>query len=739
MDLIIQQYSKNLGLINLNHMKNLSFILVFISAVSAVAQKAITVDDFTTKNTFVQKSVRGINWMKDGKFYSTQEGNKVVKYNVTTGQAVETILDGDALTPKLEVQGYTFSEDEKRILIQTNFANIYRRSFTADYWVYDVASKSIHKLSENGKQSYATFSPDGTRVAFARANNLFYVSLNDWKEVQVTQDGKSNSIINGSTDWVYEEELSFAKAFEWSANGKKLAFYRFDETQVREYILQKWNKGQLYPDNYKYKYPKAGEANSVVEIWIHDLESGQKVKVDIGAEKDIYIPRINWTQDPSVLSVRRLSRLQNKLEILHANAATGQTQVILTETSDTYVDIDYCDDVVYLKDGKNFLYSSEKSGFKHLYLYTMTGSPVKQITTGDWEVTQLVGVDEKSKTVYYLSTEGAHLDQQFYSIGLDGSKKTRLSKAAGTHAINLSSDNQFYIDYNSSANQPLMVSLYKTKGNSLVKVLEANDAFKATIQEYGFVPKEFFTYKSADGVTSLDGYMLKPKTFDATKQYPVFVYQYSGPRSSSVRNSFGIDAWYQMLTQKGYIVAVVDTRGTGFRGEKFTKQTYKQLGKLELEDLLAGGKFLASLDYVDDSRLGIYGWSFGGYMTSLVMTKGAGVYKMGIAGAPVTNWRYYDNIYTERFLQRPADNPGGYDDNSPTTYANKLEGNFLLIHGTGDDNVHFQNSVALEDALILAGKQFRSFYYPDEPHGIRGGKKRHHLMTMMTDFILGNL
>jgi len=728
-----------LGLINLFNMKKLSLILVFISVVAATAQKAITVEDFTTKNTFVQKSVRGINWMNDGKFYSTQEGNKVVKYDVTKGQVVETILDGAAFSPALEVQGYTFSDDEKKILIQTKFENIYRRSFTAEYWVYDVATKAVHKLSENGKQSYATFSPDGTQVAFARANNLFVVNLGDWRETAVTQDGKTNSIINGSTDWVYEEELSFAKAFEWSADGKKLAYYRFDETNVKEYTLQKWNKGQLYPDNYKYKYPKAGEANSVVEIWIYDLGTQQKVKVDIGTEKDIYIPRINWTRDANLLSVRRMSRLQNKMEVLHANATTGQSQVVLTENSDTYVDIDYCDDVIYLKDGKNFIYSSEKSGYKHLYLYSMTGSLIKQITTGEWEVTQFVGVDEKAKTVYYLSTEGDHLDQQFYAIGLDGSKKTKLSKAAGTHAVNLSSDNQFYIGYHSQANQPLQVSLYKTKGNALIKVLESNDAFKATIQEYGFVPKEFFTYKSADGTTMLDGYMLKPKSFDATKQYPVFVYQYSGPRASSVRNNFGIDAWYQMLTQKGYVVAVLDTRGTGFRGEKFTKQTYKQLGKLELEDLLAGGKFLASLDYVDDSRLGIYGWSFGGYMTSLVMTKGAGVYKMGIAGAPVTNWRYYDNIYTERFLQRPQDNASGYDDNSPTTYANKLEGNFLLIHGTGDDNVHFQNSVALEDALILAGKQFRSFYYPDEPHGIRGGKKRLHLMTMMTEFILENL
>ncbi|HEY3404085.1 MAG TPA: S9 family peptidase [Ohtaekwangia sp.] len=720
----------------------MKFILTLLFCAMAwccAAQKQITIEDFTTKPTFVQKTVRGINWMNDGKFYSTQEGNKIVKYNITTGQAVETILDGASLNPQIEIQGYTFSSDEKKILIQTEFANIYRRSFTAEYFVYDLATKTIHKLSQGGKQSYATFSSDGSKVAFTRANNLFYVTLGDWSEVQVTDDGKFNHIINGSTDWVYEEELTFAQAFQWSPDGKKLAYYRFDESQVKEYTLQKWNKGQLYPELYTYKYPKAGEANSVVDIWFYDLSSKQKVKADIGAEKDIYIPRITWTKDPSVLSIRRMNRLQNKMEILHTNAISGKSQVILTETSDTYVDIDYCDDLIYLSDGKQFIYSSEKSGYKHLYLYTLAGTLVKQITTGDWEVTELLGVDEKNKLVYYLSTEGKYLDQQFYSIGLDGSKKTKLSKAEGTHVINMSNDYQFYIDYHSNSKEPLQVSLYKSKGNSLIKVLENNQAFKTTIQEYGFVNKEFFSCKAGDGTTTLDGYMLKPATFDASKQYPLFVFQYSGPRSANVRNTFATDPWFQMLTQKGYIVAILDTRGTGFRGEKFTKQTYKQLGKLETEDLVAGGKFLASLDYVDDNRLGIYGWSYGGYTTSLVMTKGAGTYTMGIAGAPVTNWRYYDNIYTERFLQRPQDNASGYDDNSPTTYANKLQGSFLLIHGTGDDNVHFQNSVALEDALILAGKQFRSFYYPDEPHGIRNPKKRFHLITMMTEFILEKL
>jgi dipeptidyl-peptidase-4 len=720
-------------------MKRHYLLLLFLFwAATSLAQKSIRIEDFTTQPKFIQKTVRNINWMLDGNFYTALEDNKIVKYNITTGQPVATLLDGNAVDPKVSIQGFEFSSDEKKILILTQYENIYRRSFTAEYYVYDVFSATLKSLSKE-RISYATFSPNATAVAYVRKNNLYYVDLATQQEVAVTTDGQFNHIINGSTDWVYEEELSFAKAFEWSPDGKTLAYYRFDESKVKEYTLQKWNKGALYPENYTYKYPKAGEDNSIVEIWMYHLSTKQKVKADIGKETDIYIPRMQWTTNPNTLSLIRLNRLQNHLEILHINASTGNASVVLTETSDTYVDIDYCDDLKYLNDGKHFLYTSEKDGYKHVYLYELNGKLVRQITKGSWEVTSLVSVDEKTKTVYYLSTEGNYLDQQFYKIGLDGKKKIKLSQKEGTYSINMSGDHQVYIAYHSSAKDPISVSLYKTKTNALIKVLEDNKAYKKVIAEYGFVTKEFFQYPSADGKTQLDGYFLKPRDFDPNKKYPVFVYQYSGPRNSSVRNVFAVDVWYQMLAQKGYIVAVLDTRGTGYRGAAFTKQTYKQLGKLETEDLVAGGKYLGSLPYVDANRLGIYGWSFGGYTTALVMTKGAGTYALGISGAPVTNWRYYDNIYTERFLQKPQDNPSGYDDNSPTKHADKLKGHFLLIHGTGDDNVHFQNAVALEDALIDAGKQFKSFYYPDEPHGIRGGKKRLHLITMMTDFITENL
>src|SRR6478609_794712 len=720
-------------------MKKLIFLITLLSSVSMMAQKQITIEDFTTKNTFAQKSVNGINWMNDGKFYTSITDNKIIKYDIALGQAVETIVDGNELSEKITIDSYQMSGDEKKILLTTHFESIYRRSFKADYYIYDIATKSLRKLSAGGKQSYATFSPDGSKVAFTRDNNLFYVTVSDLKETQLTTDGKFNFIINGSTDWVYEEELGFAQAFYWSPDSKKIAFYRFDESNVKEYNMQKWNKGALYPEDYKFKYPKAGEDNSSIEIWIQDLTTNQKVKADIGTEKDIYITKIMWTMNPSTLSIQRMNRLQNTLEILHADATSGKSSVIHTEKSDTYVDANYTtDEMTYLKNGKEFLFASERSGYKHIYLYDLTGKLIRPVTQGDWEVTQVIGVDEKAKTLYYISTEGNYLDRTFYSVSLDGKKKTKLSPASGTHGINMSNDFQIYIDHFNSATQPLTVNLYKTKGNSLVKVLENNDALKKTIEEYGIVSKEYFKYTAADGTTQVDGFFLKPKNFDASKKYPVMVYQYSGPRSTNTTNSFGGGSfwWHQMLTQKGIIIAIIDTRGNGSRGEKFAKMTYKQLGKMETEDLIAGGKYLGSLPYVDKDRLAIWGWSFGGYTTSLVMTKGAGTYKVGIAGAPVTSWRYYDNLYTERFLQRPQDNAAGYDENSPTKYADKLQGDFLLIHGTGDDNVHFQNSVALEDALIAAGKQFRSHFYPDQPHGFRGGKVNHHRWTLMTDFLL---
>jgi dipeptidyl-peptidase 4 len=708
-------------------------------AFSISAQKKISIEDFTTRNTFEQKSVTGIRWMKDGKFYSSLKENKIIRYDITNGNPVETILDGSALPEKVTINGYTFTDDEKKLLILTASQSIYRRSYKGEYFVYDIPSKSFAKLSSNGKQSYAAFSPDGSKVAFVRENNVFYVTLADMKEVQVTTDGKFNAIINGTTDWVYEEEFTIIEGFNWSPDGKKIAYYRFDESAVKEYNLQLWGK-TLYPTDYRFKYPKAGEANSTVEIWIHDLASGKKVKADVGREKDIYIPRISWTVNPEILSIRKLNRLQNHMEVIHTNASTGNSITVLSEQNETYVDVEFLDELTYLNDGKHFIHLSERSGYKHLYLYKIDGTLVRQITSGNFEVSQYLGLDEKSKTIYFTSTEVSPLERHLYTISIDGKKKTRLTDLSGVHTINMSRDFQFYIDHHTNSTQPSIATLYRTKGNAAVSVLEKNEGLVKTVQEYGVAAKEFFSYRAGDG-TLLNGFMLKPSNFDPNKKYPVLIYQYSGPGSQDVSNGFGGKHFYfhQFLVQHDFIVVAVDPRGTGNRGEAFRKVTYKQLGKYELEDMVAAAKYLSGLDFVDGSRLGIWGWSYGGYISALAMTKAAGTFKLGIAVAPVTNWRFYDTVYTERFLQTPQLNASGYDDNSPLTYAGNLTGKFFLIHGTGDDNVHFQNSVLFQEALIQAGKKFDSFYYPDKNHSIPGAKSKLHLYTMMADYIINNL
>jgi dipeptidyl-peptidase 4 len=712
-------------------------IFVFFTSVTR-AQKNITVDDFTTKNAFASRSVSGINWMQNGQFYTSINNNKIIQYNISTGLPTDTLVDGNALKPTLQIDDYSFSADEKKILLLTNTEQIYRWSFKADYFVYDIPSKTCKALSTNGKQSYATFSPDGNKIAFVRNNNLFYADRNSNEEVAVTTDGKFNTIINGSTDWVYEEEFSFITAFGWSADSKKLAYYRFDESTVKEYNMQKWNQGALYPQDYRFKYPKAGEQNAIVEIFVYELPTKKYNRVDTGTEKDQYIPRINWTANPDVLSVRKLNRLQNKLDILHYSVSTQNTKTILTEESKTYIDI--TDDLTYLADQKHFIHSSEASGYNHIYLYTVEGKLVKQLTSGNFDVTAYYGINEKTKTLYYQSVEASPLQRQLYSISLDGKNKKQLTTGAGTHQINFSRDFAYYIDYYSSALNPVVVSLFETKKNKLIKVLEKNEGLQKTAAEYGLTAKEFFTFPTVDG-TLLNAFMLKPKNFDAAKKYPVVLYQYSGPGSQNVADSWGGSHYYfhQLLAQKGFIVVVVDTRGTGYRGEAFKKLTYKQLGKYELEDHVATAKYLGGLSYVDKDRLAIWGWSYGGYMASLAMTKAGGTFKVGIAVAPVTNWRYYDTVYTERYLQRPQENASGYDDNSPSTHAAKLQGNFLLIHGTGDDNVHFQNSLVLQEALVNAGKQFDSFFYIDKHHGIQGAKTRHHLYTLMANYLMENL
>jgi dipeptidyl-peptidase 4 len=718
--------------------KNWLFLLIacFIStAIWAQEKKSITLEDVFKKNVFAQKGVYGINWMKDGQFYSSlkREANqpKVVKMNVTTGKEEAVLLDGAAL--KVNFSSYAFNNDETKALIVSEEESIYRRSSKGVFHVVDLQTGQLQTLMNGEKIMYATLSPDNNKVAFVKDNNLFYINLLNNELTQITKDGKYNHIINGSADWVYEEEFSMAQAFQWSPDGKKIAFIRFDESEVPVFNMQTW--GDLYPQDYLFKYPKAGEKNAKVSIHVYDL-AGQKITpIDSGKETDIYLPRIYWTGDAQTLAFLRLNRLQNELDLFYANTSTGTSQLILQEKAATYVDLDYNDNLHFLEGNKGFIRTSEKDGFKHIYLHDTQGKQIRQITSGNWEVTQLVGVDEKGKKIFYISTEKSPLERNLYVIQMDGKNKKILTPEKGTYAINMSKDFKYYIANFTDAATPLKVTLNEASGKE-IKVLEDNQELKQRLAQYAFQNKTFFTFPTVDG-SILNGYMIKPSNFDESKKYPVLMYVYGGPGSQNVLNNWGgtREFWHHQLAAEGYVVVCVDNRGTGGRGRDFKHATYANLGKLETEDQIAGAKYLGSLPYVDASRIGIWGWSYGGYMSSLSLMLGNDVFKTAIAVAPVTTWRYYDTIYTERYLQTPQLNASGYDDFNPITHVGKLKGNLLLIHGTGDDNVHFQNAVDLADALIKADKQFETMFYPNRNHGIYGGNTTWHLYNLMTDFI----
>ena len=725
-------------------MKKILILLLISTSVFGQSKKTFTLEDVFKKGTFSTKGMRGLRSMQDGNTYlsvETDEKTKVryvAKNNYLDGKLnsilfkeTDLVYKGDTLPISTN-----FNDNETKILIPVGEEAIYRRSSKANYFVYDLLSKKITEVSAKGKQLFATFSPDGNSVAFVRDNNLFVKNLLNGEEKQLTSDGKNNEVINGRSDWVYEEEFSFAQAFYWSPDGKKIAFYKFNEKEVPEFSMTMFDG--LYPTEYKYKYPKPGEKNAIVSIHVYDLASSNTKTVGIGTESDQYIPRIRWTQDANTVCVLRMNRHQNKVEYLLANASTGTTNTMMTETDKYYVDIEK-EQLTFLNNGKQFINVSEKDGFNHIYLYDLSGKQIAQITKGAWEVTDIYGIDQKNGLVYYQSSESSPLQRDVYVIGLNGKGKRKISTQAGTNTASFSTTFNYYILANSSAKSPSYVSLHTNKG-AVIRVLEDNAKAKAKFAEYQLSPTEFFSLTTSEGV-NLNGYMIKPADFDPNKKYPVFMYVYGGPGSQNVVDSWGAsrNMWFNYLAQKGYIIACVDNRGTGLRGAEFKKMTYQNLGHYETIDQIEAAKWLAKQSYVDGSRIGIWGWSYGGYMSSLCITKGADTFKMAIAVAPVTTWRYYDSIYTERYLRTPQENAKGYDENSPINFADKLKGKFLLIHGTADDNVHFQNSVMFSEALIQANKSFEQAYYPNKNHGIFGGNTTIQLYTKMTDFILNNL
>lgn len=704
-------------------------------------KNAITLEDIWARGRFIPEFPSEFNWMKDDHFYSVLEEGKIERYSLESRSKVGTILDSTPIKDEdtgksLEVEAYSFSDDEQLVLLMQNVEPIYRHSSREVSYVYDLRNKRLHKLHDGQPVSFATFSPDGSRIAYMHKNDLYCLVFATNTTERITKDGEWNKIINGGTDWVYEEEFAFTRAFFWSPDSKKLAFYRFDESKVREFSMDMY--GDLYPNAYKFKYPKAGEANAEIEVYLHDLTTGKKVKADIGGVRDQYIPRMNWTKSSSQLAVMRMNRLQNLVEVLLVDANTGSSKVILSETEETYVEQPSDKTWIFLDNGKEFLWQSESNGYNHVYLYNLDGQRVRAVTSGNFDVTDIAAIDEKKGLLYYMSTEDSPMERHLYEIDLEGKKKKRLTKTAGWHDITFSSANNYYMDSHSSAMDPGAAALYDRKGKE-VHVLADNKKLRTTMADYALGGTEFFSFKA--GSETLNGWMIKPPNFDAGKKYPVLMHVYGGPGSQTVKNQWGgfNYFWHQLLAEQGYIIVSIDNRGTGGRGEAFKKVTYGQLGKYEAEDQIAGAKYLGTLPYVDANRIGIWGWSFGGYMTSLCLTKGGGVFKMGIAVAPVTSWRYYDTIYTERYLKTPQLNPSGYDDNSPIRFASSLQGKYLLVHGTADDNVHFQNSLEWTDALVKANKQFDMAFYPNKNHGIYGGTTRLHLYRKMTDFITANL
>ena len=712
--------------------RQLALVIAGLASGVALGQgRQITLEDIYGLGTFYTERMQDIQVQHKAPTYTVLEYEGQVPminlYDFATGKQLKTLFTGI-----LNLSDYQFDAAEEQLLIGANSKAIYRRSAVADYYVLNLQTNKIEKVS-NHKISSPLFSPDGKKIAYSYENNLYIYDIAAKTEQQITHDGAKNRIINGTADWVYEEEFGIVRLFEWNADGTALAFVRFDETKVPEFSMDVYGNG-LYPQQERFKYPKAGEVNSEVSVWVCSLETDRADKVAVEA---YYVPRIAWTHDPKRLAVQTLNRLQNDFKVVVVGLQHDKTQqVIYQEQSKTYVEVP--ETFTFLKDN-SFVISSEKDGYNHLYHYAFNGKLKKQLTVGKWEVTDCYGVDEAKGVVYYQSTENGSINRGVYAVDLRGKHKRALSAEAGTNAATFSGDYSLYVHSFSDAQTPPRYTLNSSRDGKAQRTIINNENLTNRLKDFARPTKEFFEMQLSGNLC--DAYLLKPKDFDPKKKYPLLMYQYSGPGSQEVANKWwgSNDYWHAMLTEKGYLVLCVDGRGTGFKGADFKKCTYKQLGKYEVEDQTAAAQQMAKRPYVDSSRIGIWGWSFGGFMSSNCLFQSGKVFKTAIAVAPVTNWRFYDTVYTERFMRTPQENPEGYDSNSPITHAAKLSGSYLLIHGTADDNVHVQNAMVLINSLVGQNKHFDWLIYPDRNHGIYGGATRLQLFGKMTEFILNKL
>lgn len=702
------------------------------------AQEILSLDNLWS-GTYSAARMESIRSLKDGQSYTLLEenlqknGNQLVQYYYAEPNKKTLFADSQHYEQIQRFTDYHFSKNEEKILFETEAMPIYRRSKLAYYWVYNRQTQVLEKVSDQKIQA-PLFSPDASKIAYVFQRNLYLKDLTTSRTTQLTFDG-NYQIINGITDWVYEEEFGFVRAFDWSADSKELAFMRFDESKVPVFSMDIYGS-DLYQFPYMFRYPKAGEENATIELFVLDTQSFQKTKVSFENENPYYIPRIQFGGGSNSLIIQTLNRHQNHLKLWRWNTTAKKLQLLLEEKEDTYVSIH--DNLMFLEDD-SFLWTSERDGYNHIYHYDVQGNFIQQLTKGLWEVTELYGINPKRKELYYQSVEGESTERKVYSIRLNGKNKKLLQGASGTNGASFSAEGSYYIHSFSNEETPPEFALVETRTNRLIRPILNNGALKERLDKFGFSKREFSTL-TVNG-EALNMWMLKPADFDPNKVYPLLLFQYSGPGSQQVANRWGDERllWHKSLANQGYIIACIDGRGTGFKGAKFKKSTYLNLVKYEALDQIAAAKQLGNLPYIDQNRIGIWGWSFGGHMAAHCLLTGNDTFSMAIAVAPVTNWRFYDTIYTERFLRTPQENPEGYDLNSPINYADQLKGKFLIIHGSADDNVHLQNTMRMVEALIQADKQFEWMIYPDKNHGIYGGNTRKHLYAKMTQFIYDNL
>ena len=732
-------------------MKRLLFIFtaLFMLTAHVSAGGKITIPDITS-GKFAAKTVNGINPIEGTDTYAriSDDGKRVDCYSFKTGKLLRNLFDvSNTMGKKIDsFDGYILSPDGTRMLIQTKTKSIYRRSFTAVYYLYNIASRKLEPLSDGGPQQVPVWSKDGLQVAFVREGNIYLVKLlYDNAEVQVTKDGKFNEVINGLPDWVNEEEFGFNRALTFNADGTMICWLRYDEKDVKTYSLQMYKgmkpekqENAVYPGFYSYKYPKAGEDNSKVTAWSYDIKSHRISKLQVPLDADGYMPRIKATDDASKVVVYTMNRHQDELCLYSVNPRSTVAQLIVKEHVEKYVKAEAMEAVTFI--GNNVLLPSDRSGFMKLYIYSMNGQLHRTIG-GDYDITAVYGYDAKTGDVYYQAAALGPSDRQVYVAHKNG-KTVRLSDKKGWNTALFSGDYQYFVNTWSDYNTPYVVTTRDNNGR-VISTLQDNADLKAKVAESGFAKRESFSFTTSEGV-QLNGWILKPLNFDASKRYPVIMHQYSGPGSQQVTDSWSAGSMGQggafdsYLAQQGFIVVSVDGRGTGGRGADFEKCTYLKIGDLESKDQVEAALYLGSLPFVDKDRIGIWGWSYGGFNTLMSMSEGRGVFRAGVAIAPPTSWRFYDSIYTERYMRTPKENPDGYDVN-PIVRAHKLHGALLLCHGTADDNVHPQNSYEYAEALVQADKDFRELYYTNRNHSIYGGNTRNHLLRQVANFFVTEL